>query len=62
MNDLAEALLKGYFAEAQEVLTDVSDKGNGMYTSQLNSLTLRLQQDTDISAIEATFLLENTDG
>ena len=61
MNDLAEALLKGYFAEAQEVLTDVSDKGNGMYTSQLNSLTLRLQQDTDISAIEATFLIENID-
>ena len=61
MNDLAEALVKGYFVEAQEVLVGVSEEGSGMYMSQLDLLASRLQQDTDVSAIEATFLIENID-
>ena len=43
------------------VLVGVSEEGSGMYMSQLDLLASRLQQDTDVSAIEATFLIENID-
>ncbi len=62
VNDLAEALLKGYFLEAQEVIAGDSEDDGGFYTLQLDLLVSRLQQDADISAIEATLLLENIAG
>jgi len=61
VNDLAEALLKKYFVEAQELLIDVSEEIDNVYKSQLDLLTSLLQQGTDISSIEANFLLENAD-
>ena len=54
MNDLAEALLKGYFAEAQEVLTDVSDKGNGIVAEALYDELLEFLPQDVVSTISTT--------